>query len=123
LLLELVARKADNFLNSTFSNLPCLQEMEEPGLLEISAADVGPSLMATRVRVFHRRGETAQGSSERQSSAGRSFRYPELSEDDARISEHQQFSFGKADRYGNSATFYSVLVEVELYKPVVVVAT
>src|SRR3954469_23578893 len=37
--LELLARKADNFLNTTFSNLPSVQVMEEPGLLEISAAD------------------------------------------------------------------------------------
>ena len=35
--LELLARKADNFLNSTFCNLPVAQEMEELGLLEISA--------------------------------------------------------------------------------------
>src|SRR6266436_1217913 len=34
--LELLARKADNFLNSTFCNLPVLQEMEEAGLLEMS---------------------------------------------------------------------------------------
>ena len=33
--LELLARKADNFLNTTFSNVPSVQEMEEPGLLEI----------------------------------------------------------------------------------------
>jgi anaerobic selenocysteine-containing dehydrogenase len=37
--LELLARKADNFLNSTFCNLPVVQEMEEAGLLEMSAAD------------------------------------------------------------------------------------
>jgi len=37
--LELLARKADNFLNSTFSNLPSIQQMEEPGLLELNGAD------------------------------------------------------------------------------------
>ncbi|HTW31934.1 MAG TPA: molybdopterin-dependent oxidoreductase, partial [Candidatus Sulfotelmatobacter sp.] len=37
--LELLARKHDNFLNSTFANLPSVQEMEETGLLEISGAD------------------------------------------------------------------------------------
>src|SRR5882672_10971073 len=37
--LELLARKADNFLNSTFCNLPVVQEMEEAGLLEMSAGD------------------------------------------------------------------------------------
>ena len=34
--LELLARKSDNFLNSTFSNLPSVHQMEETGLLEIS---------------------------------------------------------------------------------------
>src|SRR5579864_4737485 len=38
--LELLARKADNFLNTTFSNVPSVQEMEEPGLLEIGRAHV-----------------------------------------------------------------------------------
>ena len=37
--LELLARKADNFLNSTFSNLPSMQELEEVGFLEMNAAD------------------------------------------------------------------------------------
>ncbi len=37
--LELLARKADNFLNSTFSNLPSVQQMEESGLLEMSPQD------------------------------------------------------------------------------------
>ncbi|MGZ4823838.1 MAG: molybdopterin-containing oxidoreductase family protein [Terriglobales bacterium] len=57
--LELLARKCDNYLNSTFSNLPAHQDMENPGLLEINAADA-----ATRgihdgdsVRVFNSRGE------------------------------------------------------------------
>src|SRR5256885_16420922 len=31
--LELLSRKADNFLNSTFSNFPSVQEMEETNLL------------------------------------------------------------------------------------------
>ena len=37
--LELLARKADNFLNSTFCNVPVVQQMEEVGLLEMSAVD------------------------------------------------------------------------------------
>src|SRR5207247_6290077 len=39
--LELLARKADNFLNTTFCNVPTVQQMEETGLLEISKADAG----------------------------------------------------------------------------------
>ena len=37
--LELLARKADNFLNSTFCNIASVQKMEETNLLEMSAAD------------------------------------------------------------------------------------
>src|SRR5438128_3248191 len=57
--LELLARKADNFLNSTFSNLPSVQQMEQPGLLEINAVDARARGIADgdMVRVFNRRGE------------------------------------------------------------------
>src|SRR6202040_2621034 len=57
--LELLARKADNFLNSTFSNIPSVQVMEETGLLEISAADARARGIANGdpVRVFNHRGD------------------------------------------------------------------
>ena len=57
--LELLARKADNFLNSTFSNVPSVQEMEETGLLEICHEDARARSIRSgdRVRVFNRRGE------------------------------------------------------------------
>ena len=57
--LELLARKADNFLNSTFTNIPSIQKMEHPELLEISAADATPRKIQEGdwVRVFNHRGE------------------------------------------------------------------
>ncbi len=58
--LELLARKADNFLNSTFVNLPTHQKMEpHQGELEISIEDAEPRGIADgdRVRVFNDRGE------------------------------------------------------------------
>src|SRR5262249_51333808 len=57
--LELLSRKPDNFLNTTFTNVPALQEMEEPGLLEICTSDAQARGIADgdRVRVFNRRGE------------------------------------------------------------------
>ena len=57
--LELLARKADNFLNSTFSNVPSVQNMEEPGLLEISHSDAKARGISDgdRVRVFNHRGD------------------------------------------------------------------
>ena len=57
--LEMLARKADNFLNSTFSNLPSIEKMEELGLLEISSVDANARQIADgdKVRVFNKRGE------------------------------------------------------------------
>ena len=57
--LELLARKADNFLNSSFSNLPIVQRMEQVGLLEMNAADAHPRGISDgdTVRVFNKRGE------------------------------------------------------------------
>ena len=56
--LELLGRKADNYLNSTFSNLPSLQAMEEDGLLEIHTADAAARGISegAAVRVFNDRG-------------------------------------------------------------------
>jgi anaerobic selenocysteine-containing dehydrogenase len=118
--LELLARKADNFLNSTFSNLPSLQEMEEPGLLEICAADARARGIhdGDRVRVFNRRGEMQLRArvdgkvqpgvvSARLNWAKMTAGYQSIN---ALTSE-------KLTDMGNSATFYSVLVEVERIQP------
>jgi molybdopterin guanine dinucleotide-containing S/N-oxide reductase-like protein len=57
--LELLSRKADNFLNSSFANIPSVQKMEQPELLEITAADAAPRNIREGdwVRVFNHRGE------------------------------------------------------------------
>jgi molybdopterin guanine dinucleotide-containing S/N-oxide reductase-like protein len=57
--LELLSRKADNFLNSSFTNIPSIQKMEHPELLEISATDAKPRHIQEGdwVRVFNHRGE------------------------------------------------------------------
>jgi anaerobic selenocysteine-containing dehydrogenase len=57
--LEFLPRKCDNFLNSTFANLPFLQGLEDPAVLEINRADAAPRAIADgdRVRVFNERGE------------------------------------------------------------------
>jgi anaerobic selenocysteine-containing dehydrogenase len=56
---ELLARKADNFLNSTFANLPGIRAMEKPSLLEIHPDDAKAKGIADgqQVRVFNGRGE------------------------------------------------------------------
>jgi len=118
--LELLARKADNFLNSTFSNLPVVQEMEETGLLEICAEDARARGVAEgdQVRVFNRRGEIllrarVDGKVQPGVVSARlnwAKAVPGFQSINALTSE-------KLTDMGNSATFYSVLVEVELSKP------
>lgn len=57
--LELLARKADNFLNTSFANVALLQKMEQPELLEINSADATCRGIhdGEWVRVFNDRGE------------------------------------------------------------------
>ncbi|MGP0020105.1 MAG: molybdopterin-dependent oxidoreductase [Candidatus Sulfotelmatobacter sp.] len=118
--LELLARKSDNFLNSTFSNLASVREMEEPGLLEICTADARARGIADgdRVRVFNDRGDIllkARVDGKVQpgvvsASLNWAKMTPGFQSINALTSE-------KLADMGNSATFYSVLVEVELSKP------
>ena len=118
--LELLARKADNFLNSTFSNLPSIQEMEEPGLLEMSAVDAGSRGISDgdAVRVFNRRGDvqlTAKVNGAVQTGVVcAKLAWAKLSSGGKNINV---LTSQKLTDLGNSATFYSVLVEVELFKP------
>jgi molybdopterin guanine dinucleotide-containing S/N-oxide reductase-like protein len=118
--LELLARKADNFLNTTFTNVPSVQELEETGLLEISAADARARGISDgdRVRVFNERGDIllkARVDGKVQpgvvsASLNWAKMTPGFQSINALTSE-------KLTDMGNSATFYSVLVEVELSKP------
>jgi anaerobic selenocysteine-containing dehydrogenase len=118
--LELVARKADNFLNSTFTNLPSVQEMEERDLLEISAADAQARNITDgdAVRVFNQRGEirlTARvvGRVQPGVVAAR-LNWAKLTPGGRNINV---LTSEKLSDMGNAATFYSVLVEVEPFRP------
>jgi anaerobic selenocysteine-containing dehydrogenase len=57
--LEMLSRKADNFLNTTFSNLASHQKMEECNLVELNAADAEERGIrdGDTVRIFNDRGE------------------------------------------------------------------
>jgi anaerobic selenocysteine-containing dehydrogenase len=118
--LELLARKADNFLNTTFSNVPSVQEMEEPGLLEISATDAQARGIADgdRVRVFNQRGDVelvARVDGKVQAGVvSASLHWAKMAPGFQSINS---LTSEKLTDMGNSATFYSVLVEVELSKP------
>ncbi len=119
--LELLARKADNFMNSTFSNQPSVRSMEELDMLEMHADDAQRRGISDgdRVRIYNGRGEIylkarVDGAvqpgvvSARLSWAKLS---PGLRNINVLTSE-------KLSDLGNSATFYSVLVEVESAKSI-----
>jgi molybdopterin guanine dinucleotide-containing S/N-oxide reductase-like protein len=118
--LELLARKADNFLNSTFSNVPSVHAMEETGLLEISSADARARGIADgdKVRVFNHRGEIllkARVDGKVQPGVvSATLNWAKMTPGFQSINV---LTSEKLTDMGNSATFYSVLVEVELTKP------
>jgi molybdopterin guanine dinucleotide-containing S/N-oxide reductase-like protein len=114
--LELLARKADNFLNSTFSNLPSVQEMEDVDLLEMHAADARARgiVDGAKVRVYNHRGEIflkarVDGAVQPGVVSAR-LSWAKLSPGFRNINV---LTSEKLSDLGNSATFYSVLVEVE----------
>ena len=114
--LELLARKSDNFLNSSFCNLEALQALEQPGLLEIHAEDAAARSIrdGDRVRVFNPRGEivlTARvnGSVPRGVVAAR-LNWAKLTPGGRNINV---LTSERLTDIGAAATFYSVLVEVE----------
>jgi anaerobic selenocysteine-containing dehydrogenase len=118
--LELLARKADNFLNSTFSNLPAVQEMEVPGLLEISADDARARgiIDGNQVRVFNRRGEMLlRARIDGKVQPGVVSAHLNWAKLTPGFQSINALTSEKLSDMGNSATFYSVLVEVELAKP------
>jgi anaerobic selenocysteine-containing dehydrogenase len=118
--LELLARKADNFLNSTFSNVPSVQEMEEPGLLEISAADAEARGIGNgdKVRVFNHRGDIVlKARVDGKVQPGVVSATLNWVKTTPGFQSINALTSEKLTDMGNSATFYSVLVEVELSKP------
>ena len=118
--LEMLARKADNFLNSTFTNLPSLQALEATDLLEINSADATARGIpdGSTVRVFNDRGEIqlkakVNGSLPPGVVAAK-LNWAKLTPGNRNINV---LTSEKLSDMGNSATFYSVLVEVELFQP------
>ena len=114
--LELLARKADNFLNSTFVNLPSLQAMERQQELEISRADAQSRGIADgdRVRIYNQRGEIFMHARVDGAVAagvvGAKLGWAKLSEAGLNINV---LTSDRLNDLGGGATFYSTLVEVE----------
>ncbi len=114
--LELLARKADNFLNSTFTNQPSVQEMEDVDLLEMHSTDARARGIANgeTVRVYNDRGEIflkarVDGAVQPGVVSAR-LNWAKLSPGSRNINV---LTSEKLSDLGNSATFYSVLVDVE----------
>ena len=115
--LELLARKADNFLNSTFTNLPAVREMEEPGLLEICVQDARARGIADgdTVRVYNNRGEMRlKARVDGKVQPGVVSAMLNWAKMTPGFQSINSLTSEKLTDMGNSATFYSVLVEVEL---------
>jgi anaerobic selenocysteine-containing dehydrogenase len=118
--LELLARKSDNFLNSTFSNVASVQQMEEPGLLEICAADARARGIADgdEVRIFNNRGDILlKARVDGKVQPGVVSARLNWAKNTPGFQSINSLTSEKLTDMGNSATFYSVLVEVELSKP------
>ncbi|MGB9074692.1 MAG: molybdopterin-dependent oxidoreductase [Terriglobales bacterium] len=119
--LELLARKADNHLNSSFANLPSVREMERSmGMIEMHASDAQARGIGDgdSVRVFNSRGEIflrarVNGSVPPGVVAAR-LDWPRFGPENRNINV---LTSENLSDLGNAATFYSVCVEVELSRP------
>jgi molybdopterin guanine dinucleotide-containing S/N-oxide reductase-like protein len=118
--LELLSRKADNFLNTTFCNIPAAQAMEDTGLLEMNSADAASRGIRNgdQVRVFNQRGSVTlmakvDGAVQPGVVAAR-LNWAKLSPDGASINV---LTSERLTDIGRGATFYSTLVQVEAAPP------
>ena len=115
--LELLARKADNFLNSSFCNQTVVREMESPGLLEIHPEDAQERGIreGQTVRVYNDRGAiplVAHVTDAIQPTVvAARLDWAKLSEQGVNINV---LTSDRLTDMGESATFYSALVEVEV---------
>lgn len=114
--LELLARKADNFLNTTFVNLPSLQKMERQHALEMNRRDAESRGIkdGDRVRVFNERGEIFLNAridgAVSPGVVGAKLGWAKLSTGGVNINV---LTSARLADLGGGATFYSTLVEVE----------
>jgi anaerobic selenocysteine-containing dehydrogenase len=119
--LELLARKADNFLNSSFSNQPSVQAMEETNLLEMHSSDARTRGIADgeTVKVYNDRGEillkARVDGAVQPGVVSAKLNWAKLAPGFRNINV---LTSEKLSDLGNSATFYSVLVEVESFKSI-----
>ena len=118
--LELLARKPDNLLNTTFSNLPAVRQMEPwIGMLEIHPADAQARNIrdGDLVRAFNSRGDIVlQAKVNGSVSSGVVAARLDWARFGHRNRNINVLTSEKLTDMGNAATFYSVCVEVELFR-------
>jgi anaerobic selenocysteine-containing dehydrogenase len=115
--LEFLPRKADNYMNSTFANIPVHQHMESKtaGVLEMHPSDAAPRGIANgdEVEIFNDRGKvTLRAHVNGHVGAGvvaARLDWNKLSHDGANINT---LTSERLTDIGGGATFYSTLVEV-----------
>jgi anaerobic selenocysteine-containing dehydrogenase len=120
--LEMLARKADNYMNSTFANLPKHREMERrnEGILEMRPADAAARGIASgdTVRVWNDRGQihliARINESIPDGTVASWLDWPKLSRDGVNVNE---LTSQRLTDLGGGATFYSTLVEVGKLEP------
>ena len=118
--LELLARKPDNHLNSTFSNVPSVRQMEPLiGMLEMHPVDAQARGVrdGDRVRAFNSRGEIVlQAKVDGAVSPGVVAARLDWARFSAGARNINVLTSEKLTDMGNAATFYSVCVQVELFR-------
>ena len=120
--LEFLPRKADNYMNTTFANLPKHQQMERKtaGVLEMHAVDAAARGIATgdSVSVWNARGRitlTARvGETVGAGVVAARLDWQKLSQDGANVNA---LTSQRLTDIGGGATFYSTLVEVAKAEP------
>jgi anaerobic selenocysteine-containing dehydrogenase len=114
--LEMLARKADNHLNTTFCNLPGHQKMEESFLVEMSVEDANARGIqdGDPVRVFNARGEITLkarvNGAVRKGVVASRLNWAKLTPGGKNVNV---LTSDVLTEIGAGATFYSCLVEVE----------
>jgi anaerobic selenocysteine-containing dehydrogenase len=118
--LEFLPRKADNFMNSTFANLPGHQKMESPGLAMMHAADAGARDIrdADWVEIYNARGKihlrARMDGSVPAGVVAASLNWNKLSTGGNNVNA---LTSERLTDLGRGATFYSTLVEVRKLTP------
>ena len=118
--LEFLPRKADNYMNSTFANLPGHQKMESPGLAMMHASDAGARQIgeADWVEIYNARGKIRlRARIDGSVPAGvvaASLNWNKLSTGGNNVNA---LTSERLTDLGRGATFYSTLVEVRKLNP------